>query len=56
VDVDRISDSCGYGVPAMDFVGERDLLRLNAEKKGQDGLQAYRAQKNAHSIDALPGL
>lgn len=56
VDVDRISDSCGYGVPVMDFVGERDLLLLNAEKKGQDGLQAYRAEKNAQSIDALPGL
>jgi len=56
VDVDRISDSCGYGVPVMEFVGERDLLRLSAEKKGQDGLQAYRAQKNGRSIDALPGL
>ncbi|MEJ7742749.1 MAG: pyridoxamine 5'-phosphate oxidase family protein [Nocardioidaceae bacterium] len=56
VDVERVSDSCGYGVPIMDFVGERDLLRLSAEKKGPGGLDAYRATKNAVSIDGLPGL
>lgn len=56
VDVERISDSCGHGVPVMEFVGERDLLRLSAEQKGREGLQAYRATKNAASIDGLPGL
>jgi hypothetical protein len=56
VDVDRVSDSCGYGVPVMDVVGERDLLRLNALKRGKEGLQAYRAEKNAKSLDGLPGL
>ena len=56
VDVTRVSDSCGYGVPVMDFVGERDLLRLGADKRGPDGLAAYRAEHNSHSIDGLPGL
>ena len=56
VEVERVSDSCGYGVPVMDVVGERDLLRLGAEKRGVTGLSAYRAQKNAISIDGLPGL
>lgn len=56
VDVERISDSCGYGVPQMNLVGERDLLRLTAEKKGRDGMDAYRASKNTTSIDGLPGL
>ena len=56
VDVDRVSDSCGYGVPVMELVGERDLLRLGAEKRGPEGLIAYRAEKNAQSIDGLPGL
>jgi hypothetical protein len=56
VSVDRVSDSCGYGVPVMELVGERDLLRLGAEKRGPDGLAAYRAEKNAASIDGLPGL
>lgn len=56
VDVQRISDSCGFGVPVMDMVGERDLLARSASKRGPDGMAVYRAQKNAASIDGLPGL
>jgi hypothetical protein len=56
VDVERVSDSCGYGVPQMDLVGERDLLRLHAQRKGPDGLVEYRAKNNATSIDGLAGL
>ena len=56
VDVERVSDSCGFGVPVMEVVAERDLLRSAAEKRGPDGLAAYRAEKNAHSIDGLPGM
>lgn len=56
VEVERVSDSCGYGVPVMELVGERDLLRLGAEKRGPQGLEAYRAERNASSIDGLPGL
>jgi hypothetical protein len=56
VDVERVSDSCGYGVPVMEMVGERDLLRLAAEKRGQAGMAAYRNEKNAASIDGLHGL
>lgn len=55
VDVTRVSDSCGYGVPRMDYVGERDLLELHARKRGPDGLVAYREEKNAVSLDGLPG-
>ena len=56
VDVDRVSDSCGYGVPVMEVVGERDLLRLGAERRGPVGLMEYRAKHNAESIDGLAGL
>ena len=57
VDVERVSDSCGWGVPAMDVVtDERDLIRLHAEKKGPEGMDTYRAQKNTSSIDGLTGL
>lgn len=56
VDVTRISDSCGWGVPVMEVAGERELLRLHAEKKGVDGMSAYRAERNARSIDGLPGF
>jgi len=40
----------------MEVRDERDLIRLHAEKKGPDGMAAYRAEKNAVSIDGLPGL
>lgn len=55
VDVERVSDSCGYGVPRMEFEGERDVLSRWAEKKGP-ALPAYRREKNARSIDGLPAL
>ncbi|MET0735274.1 MAG: pyridoxamine 5'-phosphate oxidase family protein [Microbacterium sp.] len=56
VDVDRIADSCGWGVPMMDFVADRDIMRPWAEKKGPEGLERYRAQKNRRSLDGLPAL
>lgn len=56
VEVERIADSCGWGVPVMDFVSERDLMRPWAEKKGPEGLERYRAEKNAYSLDGLPAL
>lgn len=56
VDVDRVADSCGWGVPRMDLVGDGDrgILGPWATKKGTAGLAAYRAEKNAVSIDGLP--
>ena len=56
VEVTRVSDACGWGVPVMEVVEERDLLRLRAESRGPDGMADYRRQKNAASIDDLPGL
>jgi hypothetical protein len=56
VDIDRISTSCGYSVPLMDLVEDRDRLQRWAEAKGEPGLVEYRAGKNAQSIDGLPGL
>lgn len=56
VDVTRVSESCGHGMPVMEPAGERDLLRLTAERKGPEGMASYRALRNATSIDGLPGL
>jgi hypothetical protein len=52
----RISDSCGYAVPLMDFRADRDVLDKWTANKGDDGLKIYRAEKNLQSIDGLPGL
>lgn len=60
VDVERISDSCGYGVPLMSYEGEREHYRLSVEKKvrvkGADGYRAMAQQRGARSIDGLPSL
>ena len=56
VAVDRVSTSCGYAVPLMELVGDRDRLLDWARAKGDDGLVEYRVSKNASSIDGLPGL
>ena len=56
VDVTRVSDACGWGVPIMDVVAERDVIHTWSTKKGVDGLAAYQELRNARSIDGLPGL
>ena len=56
VSVERISDSCGFGVPRYQFDDDRPQIGEWAERKGADGLAAYQRQKNAASIDGLPAL
>lgn len=56
VDVERVSDSCGYGVPLMTYAGERDLLPPFMERKGEQGRADYRRLKNRTSIDGLPAF
>jgi hypothetical protein len=56
VAVDRVSSSCGFGVPLMEFVGQREELVESARRKGEAKIAAYRARKNTESIDGLPGL
>jgi hypothetical protein len=55
-DISRVSTSCGYAVPKFDFVEQRDTLVKWTEKKGPEALIEYRRQKNARSLDGLPGL
>jgi hypothetical protein len=56
VHVARASDSCGYAVPLYEYSRERSALGAWAEKKGPDGLVSYQRDKNARSVDGLPGL
>jgi hypothetical protein len=60
IDVERIADSCGYGVPLMSYEGERPHAEAWAEKKmrvgGAAALDEYMVEKNAESIDGLPAF
>jgi hypothetical protein len=55
IDVTRVSDSCGFGVPRYEYTGERDTLVRWADAKGEAGLAEYHRTRNAASIDGLPG-
>jgi len=56
VTVRRVSTSCGYAVPLMEFSGHRDALVRWTVGKGADKLKDYRRQKNQKSIDGLPAF
>jgi hypothetical protein len=56
VEVERVATSCGYGVPLMTHDADRTMLAEWAERRGPEGVEAYRAERNAVSIDGLPGL
>jgi hypothetical protein len=56
VDLERISDSCGWAVPLMQHVADRDVLDVAQERREPDYFVQYAAAKNATSIDGLAGL
>jgi hypothetical protein len=56
VHIDRIADSCGWGVPFFDYRGERDQLRRWVDARPEAEWAARRFESNALSIDGLPGL
>jgi hypothetical protein len=56
VDVERVSDSCGFAVPQMDLRAERDLLDRHAERHDEQYFEDYRRRRNARSIDGLEAL
>lgn len=56
VDIECIRDSCGYGVPLYEFKGDRDSLTNWCNNKTEEELLAYRIERNAASLDGLPGL
>lgn len=56
VAVERISDSCGFGVPRYAFEADRPQLPEWVRSKGEQGLEDYQRKKNSVSIDGLPAL
>ena len=60
VHVTRVADSCGYGVPLMDYVGERPHQATSSAKRvrvhGPGAYVDYQREHNAASIDGLPAV
>tara|TARA_B110000483_G_scaffold128721_1_gene154384 strand:- start:1267 stop:1449 length:183 start_codon:yes stop_codon:yes gene_type:complete len=55
VKANRISDSCGFTLPFMDYVEHRDTLDRWTDKKTPEELVDYRKLKNETSINGIPG-
>ncbi len=53
---ERISDSCGYGVPVYEFKEDRNQLPAWAKSKGIEGVNEYKRKMNTESLEGLPGL
>ncbi len=53
INIDKIQTSCGYAVPFLGYVGEREQLQNWANKQGEDRLKKYREEKNSLSIDGF---
>lgn len=56
VTLERISTTCGFGVPFMDFVADRERLEQAFAARDHEQLVGYWSSKNAQSIDGLPAL
>lgn len=56
VHIEKIMDSCGWGVPFFEFKGERDQLRRNVDFRSFEDWTEHRFNTNATSLDGLPGL
>ncbi|MGA5820085.1 pyridoxamine 5'-phosphate oxidase family protein [Kitasatospora sp. NPDC094028] len=58
VAAERVSDSCGYAVPLMDYREDRDLHARYFERKDEAEFNAYCERKEyvGTSIDGLPAL
>jgi hypothetical protein len=54
LDIESIMTTCGFAVPLYDYQGERDQLLEFTCKMGEQGMDAYRHERNEKSIDGLP--
>lgn len=56
VDVERVADSCGWGVPFYEFKETREQLKRAIEHRTEEEWTERRYVANAQSIDGLTGL
>ena len=54
--VERIADSCGWGVPLYEYQGQRDTYPRYVEQKGAEGIRKGQLKSNMTSLDGLPAL
>jgi hypothetical protein len=55
-DLERVQDSCGFGVPKMEFIEDRNRMDTWAANRTDEDIAEYWVEKNSVSIDGLPAL
>jgi hypothetical protein len=56
VHIERVADSCGWGVPFFEYRADRDQLSRWVDARPLEEWKTRRFETNAASIDGLPGL
>ncbi|MCC7256856.1 MAG: pyridoxamine 5'-phosphate oxidase family protein [Gammaproteobacteria bacterium] len=56
IEVGRVADSCGWGVPLYEFRQQRDDIARAVAGMTTDELRAQAERQNSRSLDGLPGL
>ncbi len=56
LNITRIADSCGWGVPIYDYVGDRNTYTKFADSLTDDQMRDAQQAENLFSIDGLPAL
>jgi len=54
INVESAMTSCGYGVPQLQGLEERDTLRKYWQGRSDDAVVEYQHKENLQSIDGLP--
>lgn len=54
--IERICDSCGWGVPMYEYKGGRDQYPRHEDQLDDEGLRQDQLKWNMSSMDGLPGL
>ena len=52
--IELVHTSCGFGVPLMQYQGQREQLPRWIEKKGEAGIREYQKRNNTVSINGKP--
>lgn len=52
--VDLVQTSCGYAVPFMDFVSDRDTMQKWVDDKSDEDIRTYWVERNATTLDGKP--
>ena len=52
--IDMMQTSCGFAVPFMDHIGDRDSLHQWTADRGAEGVRNFWAERNTTTLDGAP--